>query len=294
MAICQCRRRNWYPGRIHGSHNPIVKTLPVNLVRSSINPVRIRRHRRVRTLANQELQSTADSALYRARLVRLHVQLLNCPPSVARDALLVEIASALDLHGKGAVEYARYLYEQNATVVGGLRKRQLFKIISPETTVGIVLLGILVYSAGVLLFLGPCVVVVSSLAAKTSNSFTLTAAAVGLTPLFEAVMRLGIRPEAYLWGLFGGAGAVVSMVRRFEQFPSQGRPVFWLLFAQGLLNPIVGSLSAVVICSFVYHTDQVKIPQAVPTIVLAFFSGFSERLLVRTEALITGLMPEGK
>jgi hypothetical protein len=99
----------------------------------------------------------------------------------------------------------------------------------------------------------------------------------GFHSIFKTVMDLGIRPEAYYWGLLGGAGAVVSLVKRFDQISKQeGSP--WLFFSKGLFNPIVGSLSAVVVCRFVSEglTDAYK---GIPLLVIAFFAGFSERLI---------------
>lgn len=229
----------------------------------------------------------------RARLVRIQLEVLACPPSEARRVLLAEIAAAQEQLTQGEPTYAKYLCDQTASLIVGLKRRQRFEMGTSESAVGVLLLGIVTYSAVVLLFIGPCVVVVSSLSAGETNSFTAFAKTVGLLPLFETVMRLKIQPEAYLWGLFGGAGAVVSMVRRFEQIGKQPTSFFWVLFGQGLFNPIVGSLSAVVVCGFVYKTDQLKVLQFVPAIVIAFFAGFSERLLARTEALLGGLSSDG-
>jgi hypothetical protein len=246
-----------------------------------------------RSIVNTPTGPEDVAARSRARLVRLQLEVLACPPSEARSVLLAEIAAAQEQLAQGDPTYAKYLYDQTASLLVGLKLRRRFDTGTPESAVGVLLLGVVTYSAGVLLFIGPCVVVVSSLSAGETNSFTAVAKAVGLLPLFETVMRLKIQPDAYLWGLFGGAGAVVSMARRFEQIAKHPTPFFWVLFGQGLFNPIVGSLSAVVVCGFVYKTDQLKVLQFVPAIVIAFFAGFSERLLARTEALLGGLSSDG-
>ena len=147
------------------------------------------------------------------------------------------------------------------------------------------LAGLVLYSTFVIGVLGPCVVIVWSLNAGTLNGFTALADKLGLLSIFETVRGLGIKPEAYIWGLFGGAGAVTSIVKRFDQISSK-RASFWLLFSQGVFNPIVGSLAAVVVCSFVYSTDQLNLLKIVPAVVPAFFAGFSERLLTRLESTI--------
>jgi len=78
----------------------------------------------------------------------------------------------------------------------------------------------------------------------------------GLTPIFDTVSDLGIRPTAYLFGSFGGAGAVASIVKRFDEIASRHDSP-WLSFAQGLFNLIVGSLVAVVACRFVSSNSSV-------------------------------------
>ena len=82
---------------------------------------------------------------------------------------------------------------------------------------------------------------------------------------------------AFLIGVFGGAGAVVSLVKRFNEF-AKSSGSSWLYFSTGLFSPIVGSLAAVVICKFAAAGLDDKY-EGVPLIVIAFFAGFSERLL---------------
>ena len=142
-----------------------------------------------------------------------------------------------------------------------------------ESALRVVLFGVSAYAAFVLAILGPCVVVVYSLGIGEENEFTTVARSLGLVPLFKAVMGLGIRPWAYLVGLFGAAGAVVSIVRRFERIASQPAP-FWLLFGQGLFIPILGSLSAVIACRAIHAMDWFNAHQALDTFV-AFTAGLS-------------------
>jgi hypothetical protein len=234
-----------------------------------------------------------DVARERARIIRLQLEVLECPASEARRILMHEIDIALEQLLNGNPEYARQLYDETTASIAKLRKRNRFGVRPSESAIGTILAGVSLYSAFVLLLLGPCVVVVASLNAHHNNSFTALADTLGLIPLFDTVRSLGIRPEAYLWGLLGGAGAVVSMVKRFEQL-SKSKAPFWLLFGEGLFNPIVGSLSAVVVCNFIYNTDQLKALQAVPTVVVAFFAGFSERLLGRVEAVVSGSTDRAK
>ena len=104
--------------------------------------------------------------------------------------------------------------------------------------------------------------------------------------IFTSVKNLGVDIKAYYWGLLGGAGAVVSMIRRSESISSQ-KVSYWLVFAQGLFNPIVGSLSAVISCR--YYIDMIKADSSqVPLVVLAFFAGFSERIISGIGAKVDG------
>ena len=227
----------------------------------------------------------ADTARQRAALVRLLLEVVELPKTDVSRLLIREIEVANELLESGDGRYAEQLIASSATAVRRLRRRRTFGLRPPGQTITPVLAGLVLYSTFVIGVLGPCVVIVWSLNAGTVNGFTALADNLGARSIFETVRGLGVKPEAYLWGLFGGAGAVASIVKRFDQIASK-RASFWLLFSQGVFNPIVGSLAAVVVCSFVYGTDQLNLLKIVPPVVSAFFAGFSERLLARLESTI--------
>src|SRR5262249_19774683 len=85
----------------------------------------------------------------RGQLVRLHLEVLACPPSEARQILLREIAGAQEQLEGGDSEYARHLYDQTASSLIRLRRRQRFGVVTPESAVSVILLGVMTYSVGV-------------------------------------------------------------------------------------------------------------------------------------------------
>jgi hypothetical protein len=234
-----------------------------------------------------------EVARCRAELIRLYVDVFALRNIDVKRALIGEISLALDQLSSGDSHYARELIREVRPVIAKQRWASIFGISPPESAIGILLSGVLIYSVFVVLMLGPCVVVVQSLKAPSSlNLFTSAAQWLGLMPVFQTVMALGITPPAYLYGLLGGAGAVVSLVKRFDSFSTRSSS-FWLLFATGLFSPIVGSLRALVVCDFIYATDKVKVLQVIPHVVVAFFAGFSERLLAGVGRMV-GFESKGK
>ena len=96
----------------------------------------------------------------------------------------------------------------------------------------------------------------------------------GLLPIFQFAQAY-ISPEAFMIGLMGGAGATVSLIKRLDEI-TKAQNGFWFFWGKGLLNPITGSIVALVL-------SQVLIFDAVAKTVIAFFAGFSERLLDKIE-----------
>ena len=228
----------------------------------------------------------AESARERAGLVRMRLDALTLPAGDAKRLILRELDIAEAALGKGHSEYASELRMACQAAMAIQQRRSRFRFSVPDSNIGTLLAGVLVYAV-IVGMIAPCVIVVASLNDGATNAFTRAADALGLMPVFATVRSLGIQPVAYMWGIWGAAGAVVSMVKRFDQFASRRAPKA-LLFSEGLFNPIVGSLAAVVACVFVYRGDQLNILKPVPSVVLAFFAGFSERLLDRIESLING------
>ncbi|MFC1823928.1 hypothetical protein ACFL9T_14555 [Thermodesulfobacteriota bacterium] len=214
----------------------------------------------------------------RAKLTKLEVDVASLPDTAKRSILQREIDLAAEELSKGKPIYALLLWVRLRSKVNRLRFRFLLFPSPSDSNLQLLLKGIVIYSVIVLLFFGPCVVVVNSFLKKELTDLVLFVRWIGLSPLFETVIDLNIQPRAYFWGILGGAGAVVSMVKRFDVIASR-KATPWLFFAQGLFNPIVGSLSAVIACRFASSGLLTTALHGTPLMVIAFFAGFSERIL---------------
>ncbi len=141
--------------------------------------------------------------------------------------------------------------------------------------------GLVLYSIIVLLIIGPCAVIVDVWPKDGSTAqlpwIVQAVEFLNIDPIFISAKRL-IDIKAYYWGVLGGAGAVVSMMKRSESISNQ-KASYWLVFAQGLFNPIIGSLSAVIACRYYMDLVNNDISSSVPLVVIAFFAGFSERII---------------
>jgi hypothetical protein len=192
-----------------------------------------------------------------------------------------EIALAVKLLDDGDCQYSKALWTEMRSTIRRLRLRSLLFPPGMNSNIQFIFWGIATYASIVSIF-GACAVIVHMYRTDPESWPIRFVSRVGLLPLFQTVSALGIKPSAYLWGLFGGAGAVVSIVKRFDELAQRtGSP--WLFFLQGLFNPIVGSLSAVVACKFA-SASLVDAYKGVPLLAIAFFAGFSERLLERVQS----------
>jgi len=153
--------------------------------------------------------------------------------------------------------------------------------VNERSNIKTLILGILLYSLIVFL-IGICATIVYSMNNLTeidnweANGLLCIVQKMGLTPFFLFAQKY-ISVKSYGIGLLGGAGAVVSLIKRFDII-NKTDASFWALFSKGFFNPIVGSLSAVVIVSIMSSNIQ-----EVYLLAVAFFAGFSERLLDKFE-----------
>lgn len=218
----------------------------------------------------------------RSRLTKLELNVAALPDIPQKKILFNEIERAKVALEANDTTYSEALW---GDIRGNIRRIKWYYRIFPnqfDSNIVLWLKGLILYSSIVLLIFGPCAVIVHIWPSEESTSASLPLIVVaikylGLDPLFTTVKDLGIKSKAYLWGLLGGAGAVVSMVKRIKSIETQ-KVSHWLLFTQGLFNPIVGSLSAVVACAYYSNTLKEEVTQ-IPLYVVAFFAGFSERIL---------------
>ena len=229
----------------------------------------------------------------RVRLTKLELNVASLPDIPHKRILNDEIARAKETLQVGDSTYADLLWSQIRRTAS--RIKWYYRLVPNrfESNITLWLKGIVLYSILVLGVFGPCAVIVAKWPGIINGGKGVTngTCAMGgihwlvelvcyfkLAPLFETVIGLKIQPEGYLWGLLGGAGAVVSMVKRIDSIANQVSH-HWLVFTQGLFNPIVGSLSAVITCRFYETTMKGAGGSMLPLVVLAFFAGFSERIL---------------
>ena len=223
-------------------------------------------------------ETNKKSYLFNARvkLTKLEIKVASLPDIPEKHILQRELDKAKNSLDEGETEYTDVLWNDVRRTISKIKL--LYSIIPHSTSSNIQLLlrGIFIYSL-LVFFFGICAVIVHVYNDYPTPWPVELVKWLGLDPIFKTVMALSIKPEAYYWGLLGGAGAVVSLVKRFDNISKhEGRP--WLFFSRGLFNPIVGSLSAVVACRFASQglLDEYK---GVPLLVVAFFAGFSERLI---------------
>lgn len=217
----------------------------------------------------------------KVRLTKYEVQVASLNDSPEKQILLREINKARNELENDDIDYSIAFWKGMKRTIRRLKRRSFFSVGDGKSNIKLVLLGIITYSV-IVFFIGICAVIVFSYESTPEPGLIKLVKAIGLDPLFKTVISLGITPHSYLTGLLGGAGAVLSMVRRFDKI-AEKKASPWLLFSQGLFNPIVGSLSAVVICMIV-SAGLIPEYQGVPIYVLAFFSGFSEKLLSRASS----------
>ena len=218
-----------------------------------------------------------------AKLAKLRFDICSLHESNRKRLLLYELEIAAQKLEEGNAEYAKQFRKHLGPVVRRIRFREAFTADDKRSNIKSVLLGIVCYSL-IVFVIGICAVIVNIYQRDPQDELIVFVKNIGLLPVFITVSDLGIKPILYLWGITGGAGAVVSIVKRFDEI-GQREASFWSLFAQGLFNPIVGSLAAVVVCTFV-KAGLLNILSAVPLLVISFFSGFSERLLEKVGTLV--------
>jgi len=217
----------------------------------------------------------------KTKLLRMELLVVALPDSETKTVLLREMKEAQLLIDKGDPSYANAICKELRSFIRGLRLRSFFVSQTGTSNIQLIFSGILIYSFIVLL-IGICAIIVDQYRVNPTSGLIKVVDGIGLNPLFSTVTGLGIQPMSYLIGLFGAAGAVVSLVKRFDEFEQKkGSP--WLFFSIGLFSPIAGSLAAVVICKFV-SAGLVENYKEVPLIAVAFFAGFSERLLNKVDS----------
>lgn len=212
-------------------------------------------------------------------------------PTYLKSVTILEPKGNVEAETAAAVESALKASTQSDDRVAGIEDRSRRMGSGILSGMGAVLLGVSFYAAFVLPILGPCVVVVDSLNNGQSNAFTEAVQGLGLTPIFNAVRTMGIHPRHYLEGLFGGFGAVVGLVARFHK-GSEQMP-FWRLFGQGLLLPVFGSLSAVIVCSMLRASGILKIAGQYPNAAEYLLSAMAGFWMVRAVTGWGNLRPTG-
>ncbi len=229
----------------------------------------------------------------RSRLIKLELNVASLPDIPQKTILKNEIGRAKDALDSDVTTYSDTLWADIRYNIWRIKWTYRIFPNQYESNIVLWLKGLILYSFIVLFIFGPCAVIVNVWPKPVIHTPQVTDSmpwivkaviALKLAPLFSTVIELGIEIKAYFWGLLGGAGAVVSMVKRFESIASQKRP-HWLVFVQGLFNPIVGSLSAVIACRYYESTLKDDVSQ-LPLLVLAFFAGFSERILAGIGAYV--------
>lgn len=213
----------------------------------------------------------------RAKLSKLLFFVTSLAPSEKKDLLNKELHIAIEkLESNNNFIYARHFRKQYSSIIFWSKINSFFSGDSRNSNMQLVLLGIICYSI-IILFIGICAGILVIYSNKGNTGFRDFLDTIWLGYIFKTLSDLGFTTRGYYLGVLGGAGAVVSMVRRFNRI-STSKKSKWLIFADGFFNPIVGSLSAVIVCKFV-EAGLLNILEKVPIIVIAFFSGFSERLL---------------
>jgi len=221
----------------------------------------------------------SDEALAesRSRLTKIELSVATLPEIPEKAILINEIERAKDALDAGDTTYSETLWAKIRYKIS--RIKWFYRILPNQYDSNILLWlkGLVLYSLTVLFVFGPCAVIVYVWKESPEPWIVKLVKDLKLAPIFDTVNGFGVNPRAYFWGLLGGSGAVVSMARRFKTIASQ-EGSHWLLFAQGLFNPIIGSLSAVIACHYYSSVLKASATQ-MPLLVIAFFAGFSERIL---------------
>jgi len=214
------------------------------------------------------------------RLLKLKYRLFT--DTERREFLLQEIENTRKrLLDENDTLYAKIFRRTFRWSIVKLNVRRHISIGNSSSNIKTVLLGIIVYSI-IVFFFGICATVVYSINNTTElnlwqpNGLLHFVQENGLMPYFLFASK-HITTQSYLIGLIGGSGAVVSLIKRFDAI-HKVKSSFWVLFSKGLFNPVVGSLSAIAVVSFMSNTiDGIYLFAA------AFFAGFSERILEKFE-----------
>jgi len=222
-------------------------------------------------------------------LSKLMVMVESLQESPKKRVYIDEVNNARMRLEKGDYDYVKKLYRH---LKWHIRRKRLFTFLLPEILnendkkVASLIKGFS-YCALVLIAIGICVVIVIAESKKMITYNQLGP----LHSLFEAVKELKIQPRYYLFGLFGAAGAVTSIIKRLDKLISQSDSSM-KFFLIGLLYPIIGSVVAVVLCQIAPFVFNLKafgdVPGKAVKVGIAFFSGYSERILERAEGAIIG------
>jgi len=222
-------------------------------------------------------------------LSKLTVMVESLQESPKKKVYMDEINKARMRLEKGDYGYVKKLYGHLKWLI---RRRCIFNFLLPEILNEsdkkvVSLIKGFSYCALVLIAIGICVLIVIA-EEKEMISYDQLGF---FRYLFESVEKFEIKPLYYLFGLFGAAGAVTSIVKRLDQLISQSDSIM-KFFLIGLLYPIIGSVVAVVLCQIMPLVFNIKaiggVPEKAIKIAIAFFSGYSERILERAEHAIAG------
>jgi len=219
-----------------------------------------------------------------ARLIKMEVDNLSQSSKPQFQLIETEIAKSKKQMESGNHEYALALVKEFRLQ---LILCKILNLILPQngnSNIPLIISGIAIY-AFIVFLAGICAVTVFMYGIDSQSWIVHFVQKLGFDPLFKTVISFNIRPISFLYGVFGGAGAVVSIIKRLDSI-SKEKKTPWLYFSQGLFNPIVGSIVAVVICEMVSNGNTMGLAKSFPLIALSFFAGFSERILLKMEKRI--------
>jgi len=224
----------------------------------------------------------------KARVAKLRLDIAALKQSPVKDLLEDQVTVVEAQLQEGNLEYSKQFRHETRSTILSIKLKQIFGSRDESTNIRTLLLGLVCYGI-IVFFIGICAIIVFVYQTDPQSNLITFLRSIGVLPIFATVSSFGITAEAFLWGILGGAGAVSNMVRRFDKIGGK-KSSFWLLFAQGLFGPIVGSLSAVVAVTFVQE-GLLDILKPIPLPVIAFFAGFSEQLIDRLGETVISTKP---